>query len=279
MISLFRLSTIDNVSGVMYTNMWGCDLGGLTDVYGQYPQLCTSPKAHVVSGLIYFVVFIFFAAQIILVLFIGVISTSIEEAQSQKTAELQRQKDIDRFADMQGLSKAQIRAFQEVFNMLDVDKSGVIIEEEIHIVLTAIGMHLSDHEIEEILNIVDKDYEGLDLFKFMHFMYRTPKYAEGAAAVSVVRRMKRKQEKSMEVSWKKRLWRKVLLCFPFFDLEDIELQQEAAVMIQDFWRCKRAKRLAAAVLEEKRKESSQIKSGRNSLHRRPVRRRVNGCQY
>jgi voltage-gated sodium channel len=251
MISLFRTATLDNTNNVMYINIFGCDVGGLIDIYAQYPDLCTEPQATPFLAVIYNTLFVTLASQILLTLFIGVISTSMEESKAEKEIEIGREQLLVSYAAETGLTDIQIRAFQEVFQMLDLDGEGVITDEELKIGLGSIDMYLSDTEIADITNMVDRNDEGLDLVKFIMFMFSTPKYAEGAAAAKAAYKIKRKEMKKQAKAFAL-TWRSLVRYFPCLEWKDIQLEHEAALVLQDSWRRKMAKRAAAAEVEAKK---------------------------
>lgn len=251
MISLFRTATLDNTNMVMYINIFGCDVGGLIDIYAQFPELCTEPQATPFLAVIYNTVFVTLASQILLTLFIGVISTSMEESKEAKEIEMEREQLLADYAAETGITDIQIRGFKEVFQMLDLDGQGVITDEELKIGLVSIDMYLSDKEIADITNKVDRKDEGLDLVKFIMFMFSTPKYAAGAAVAKAAYKMKqkamKKQAKTFALTWKS-----LVRYFPCLEWKDIQLEHEAALVLQDSWRRKIAKRAAAAEVEAKK---------------------------
>jgi voltage-gated sodium channel len=265
LINLFRIATLDNTNNIMYISIFGCHVGGLVDIYAQFPEFCTNPSASPFFGLIFHLIFVTLAAQVLLTLFIGVISTSMEEAKEAKDLEMQREQELADYAAETGLTNAQIEAFKEVFQMLDLDGEGVISDEELKIGLGSIDMHLSDQEITDITNLVDKNDEGLDLAKFIRFMFKTPKYAPGAAAASIAFKIKQKELKSTKKPWSHKVWRWIVQKLPFLETRDAELEHEAALILQDAWRRKLAKRAAALEIERKLQEEAASKPSRASF--------------
>jgi voltage-gated sodium channel len=251
LISLFRSATLDNTNNVMYINMFGCDVGGLVDIYAQFPELCTTPVANPFFAVVYNTIFITLAAQILLTLFIGVISTSMEDAKASKEKEIECEALLAAYAAETGLTDAQINAFRDVFKMLDLDGEGVISDEELKIGLGCIDMHLSESEITEITNMVDKNDDGLDIVKFIKFMFKTPKYLPGALAASMAYKIKMKYLKQVR-PLRQIIWKAVLYYFPCLDMKDVQLEHEAALVLQDAWRRRVAQRLAAAEIEAKK---------------------------
>lgn len=82
LLSLFRCATMDDWTDIMYVNMVGCDK------YHYNPAHCTNPQALGVISVIYFCSFIILSAMMVLNLFIGVITSSMEEAQTELSSEI-----------------------------------------------------------------------------------------------------------------------------------------------------------------------------------------------
>jgi voltage-gated sodium channel len=83
MLTLFTVVTLEGWAELMYTQIYGCELGG---------ALCKTPEAHPLVAPLYFVTFILFGTMIVLNLFIGVIMNSMQEAaaESERAAEHRR---------------------------------------------------------------------------------------------------------------------------------------------------------------------------------------------
>ena len=92
LISLFRTATLDNVSSVWTVSMYGCAIGG--DVYEDFPDQCREPQELMVLTVIYYIIFVVLAAQVLLTLFIGVISASMEEARAAKALEMATEEEV-----------------------------------------------------------------------------------------------------------------------------------------------------------------------------------------
>jgi len=58
MLSLFRCSTLEDWTDVMYTNMYGCDLYGYDLWDTMLDDLCKQPQAQEAVAAIYFLTFI-----------------------------------------------------------------------------------------------------------------------------------------------------------------------------------------------------------------------------
>jgi len=83
MLTLFRCSTLEDWTDVMYINMYGCENYGYADTQ----DLCTDSQPNFWLSLIYFVVFTILGSLVLLTLFIGVVCTSMAEAQDKQACE------------------------------------------------------------------------------------------------------------------------------------------------------------------------------------------------
>ena len=84
MLSLFRISTLEGWSEIMYVNMFGCD----DPKWGYGPESgCNSPEGHGGAAVAYFVSFVLFGTMIVLNLFIGVIMNAMDEVRKEHESE------------------------------------------------------------------------------------------------------------------------------------------------------------------------------------------------
>lgn len=84
MLSLFRISTLEGWSEIMYVNMFGCN-----DVkWGYGPESgCNNPQPHGLAAVAYFVSFVLVGTMIVLNLFIGVIMNAMDEVRAEQELE------------------------------------------------------------------------------------------------------------------------------------------------------------------------------------------------
>jgi len=84
MLSLFRISTLEGWSEIMYVNMFGCD----DPKWGYGPESgCISPEPHGAAAVLYFVSFVLVGTMIVLNLFIGVIMNAMDEVRAEHELE------------------------------------------------------------------------------------------------------------------------------------------------------------------------------------------------
>lgn len=102
LITLFRCSTLEDWTDVMYTNMYGCDVYGYGHSLSGGPgiaEMCTKKGPDGFGQLlvvIYFLIFVTIGALVLLTLFIGVVTTSMEEATQDMKAALEVEKEVER---------------------------------------------------------------------------------------------------------------------------------------------------------------------------------------
>jgi voltage-gated sodium channel len=84
MLSLFRISTLEGWTEIMYVNMFGCD----DPKWGYGPESgCNNPQAYGSTAVAYFVSFVLFGTMIVLNLFIGVIMNAMDEVRAEQELE------------------------------------------------------------------------------------------------------------------------------------------------------------------------------------------------
>lgn len=85
MVTLFRCATLEDWSDVMYINMYGCAEYGYD--HDGLEVLCVDSKGlHVVSA-VYWVTYVIISSLVMLSLFIGVVTTSMQESTDKQNTE------------------------------------------------------------------------------------------------------------------------------------------------------------------------------------------------
>ncbi|XP_070570804.1 EF-hand calcium-binding domain-containing protein 3-like [Ptychodera flava] len=78
-----------------------------------------------------------------------------------------------------GLTKGQVEAFREVFDLFDSNGGGSIDAEELEMALRSVDIHLSRDEIEDVMNNLDNDGNGeIDFEEFLTLMTNTERFLE-----------------------------------------------------------------------------------------------------
>merc|ERR1711988_981808 len=133
----------------------------------------SKPMGFTVSTL-YFVSFTVLGAFIELTLFIGAVTTGMDEAQDRAGRRRSLQARVDRITAECKLSASEVAAYRKVFNVMDTDNSGSIQEEEIMDALRA-----ADRECElpsvtwwmiQAVDYFDDDDDVFDFPCFLKFM-------------------------------------------------------------------------------------------------------------
>jgi voltage-gated sodium channel len=83
MLSLFQVSTMDSWIDLMYINMYGCDRYGYGTVGWPREDMCVDARGLGVVAVVFFVVFTIVSGLVLLSLFLGVVTMSME-AESEK---------------------------------------------------------------------------------------------------------------------------------------------------------------------------------------------------
>lgn len=93
-LTLFRCATLEDWTDVMYIAMEGCETYG----YDGMEELCVESSANPLLSVTYFCSFIILSSMMILNLFIGVITSSMQDAKSDLNEEADAQ-DVDEQED------------------------------------------------------------------------------------------------------------------------------------------------------------------------------------
>jgi len=167
MITLYRCATLEDWTDVMYINMYGCDKYG----YEGIEELCTSPKGMGYAAAAFFIFFVMVGALVMLNLFIGVITTSMEEAKSDMDSDALVDTKLRKICSTRGLSSKTIADYRMVFDTLDTDAGGSLDIAELRTGLETAGKHLDDSQMKRLMDKVDPDGLGeVDFAEFVSFM-------------------------------------------------------------------------------------------------------------
>ena len=145
MLTLFRASTFEDWTDIMYINMYGCDKYEYPST--TWSEMCTNPKPTGALAAIYFVIFVIIGGLVLLTLFIGVVSTSMDEAQQGQKAEMEMEAKVKELTAEKNIDPDLIIVYRKIFNMLDLDGGGTIEEDELRVGLESIGKTPSDAEV------------------------------------------------------------------------------------------------------------------------------------
>lgn len=182
MLTLFRCATFEDWTDVMYINKFGCDRYGYVD----FPDDCVAPYAWGGYAVMFCMAFETIGSLVLLNLFIGVITASMDESAD----DLKKSQTMDvRIAEIQaecGLSNIAVASFKMVFEMLDLDQSGSLEVEELRAALDAIGKNPSEAELAQLYAEADNVGDGnIDLADFILFMHNASKVQGGFSEAHV----------------------------------------------------------------------------------------------
>ncbi len=167
MYTLFRCATLEDWTEVMYINMFGCDMFG----YSGMEELCVKPVAWYSLASIYFTLFTMIGGLVLMTLFIGVVTTSMEQASQNQREQKEIEERLMIAAERHSLSAKMVVKYRDIFAKIDLDGGGTIDEEELAIGFIAAGQRFTKDEIKDLVAQVDDDNSGeLDLAEFADFM-------------------------------------------------------------------------------------------------------------
>ena len=234
LLSLFRSATLDNWWEVLYISIAGCEQS--FDVYEEFPEQCKKSRKLGIWAVGYTLIFLVIAAQVLLVLFIGVISTSMDETRDIQKADEVSQKEIDKIVQEHGLTLSQINAFKSIFETIDLEKDKELTPEEIELALPALDLGISSDDMKVLFYKLDPTMKALDASKFIRFILMTPKYVQIASSEKISSLLRKKIKK------------RFLQNISFFNgslYNDLDEQKglsirelEAAIKLQRAWRKK-----------------------------------------
>lgn len=205
MLAVFRLISLDDSSYMAYNNAWGCDL--YIDVpYEINPQWCVNPSGTGIVSFIYYITLVTIGNQILLSLFIGVLSTSLDQARTNFLKDKEFDDKISEFCNtLYAMTPKRISAFKTAFKRLDIDMSDILDDDKLRLGLSVVDglenliteefndiekynnsskrrkcVKMTEEEIQYLLRSVDSTGTGvgLHIIGFIKFMCGTPMFLE-----------------------------------------------------------------------------------------------------
>eukprot|EP00937_MAST-01D_sp_MAST-1D-sp2_P002973 g2973.t1 len=207
MLTLLRCATFEDWTDVMYINKWGCDKYGYLD----FPDDCKNPYAWGGYAVIFFMIFETIGSLVLLNLFIGVITASMEESANELQAERDMDERLARLQDTLQISNRQLRMYRDAFDMIDMAESKEISPEEFKTAFEVIG-HIEPHPEELTLlfhearratstvhftgheNKQGSDSTCIDLADFVAFMHQGMQNKGGFSPAHIELRARLKAE-------------------------------------------------------------------------------------
>jgi voltage-gated sodium channel len=137
-VTLFRCSTFEDWTDVMYIAMLGCQKWH----YGDFQYRCENNDAHGYVAAVFFLIFILLSALIMLNLVIGSICSSMSDAQEQYDMQSHRNGELDEIVrstkklgeehGLPGINRSVALAWIGAFQMFDSASSALALEASIH---------------------------------------------------------------------------------------------------------------------------------------------------
>jgi Ca2+-binding EF-hand superfamily protein len=181
-MSLFRASTGEDWTDMMYINALGCDkFDGYP--YNIYPELCTAPGAMPGFAEIFFSFFMLIAGSVLLTLFIGIICAEMDSMTELQNTHHHNQEQVAKFKKMYNVSDKEVGAYGKLFNLIQELKSGVTADVDIVEVKGVLmlldtmnpddsSQAMDDEGLRSAFSKFDADGAGyLDMFEFVCMMY------------------------------------------------------------------------------------------------------------
>ena len=164
--SLFQVATFDNWWSMMAISLYGCEAQP-----GDYPNMCTTNHPQFIFAAVFFTAVVLIGGLVLLTLFIGVVSMSMEEANVETRKEIEVRRRAALIAKVEQLSDAAVDGYREVFAILDMTGSNAIGKREMAFGLRVAGLTTDQDAIDEIWSKVDRDGStGIDFSEFLEFV-------------------------------------------------------------------------------------------------------------
>jgi hypothetical protein len=148
MLTLIRCVTLDDWTDVMYINMYGCDKYGY-EPGGKVPAgYACAPHPLFWTAMAYFVVLCVIGTFVLLSLFVGVITTAMEQAAAVLAGEQEAEKASAAVAAAEGIGPAELEGYRQAYRVMDRDDSKTLEPDEIRLALQSVGYRVPDAEVE-----------------------------------------------------------------------------------------------------------------------------------
>ena len=171
MVALFKVATLDNWGDILYLNIYGCDV--YPPFFNEPTRMitCETPYPQPALATVFFALFVVVGSLVMITLFVGVVTTSMEEATRMQTVELEIETRILDLCHERSVTNPQLDIYRRVFSMLDLDGGGTIESEELRSGLQAVNIECNDEQLDVWVKEVDENSDGvIDLIEFIIFM-------------------------------------------------------------------------------------------------------------
>ena len=172
MLTLFRSCTLDDWTDVMYVIALGCDkweysygraITGASMAKDWNKANCNKPASFGWIGVLYMVSFVVVGTMVLLTLFIGVVTTSMEEAKVDQKKEADEEKQVmivSRALGMQPKNSSKptnsLILFREIFDALDTEGEGTLNREMLKPLFRVLPLIFRAEEAEMLIKAFEK---------------------------------------------------------------------------------------------------------------------------
>jgi voltage-gated sodium channel len=189
MVSLFRVSIMDNWIQVLYINLYGCDRYG----YAGNPDrqgMCTMPSKRPTVAPLFFMFYILIATFVMLNLFIGVVCIAMEEASALVKAEIDEAEQVKLVTKKHHWTKSQYLKARSVFYMINSDGHGGIELAELEAAVANANIDIPDSELEQAMYAIGGSDMSVNLAEWIQFLIMRKRFAQlkganGAGSMSL----------------------------------------------------------------------------------------------
>jgi voltage-gated sodium channel len=178
LVALFKIATLDAWGDALYINFYGCDVYPPYFIDRDEMFRCPEPSVNTIATVTFFTCFVLIGALVMITLFVGVVTTSMEEATRLQMVEFEIESRIRELCNERSVTTNQLDIYRRVFAMLDLDGGGTIEGEELRMGLQAVNIECNDEQLEGWMKEVDENSDGvIDLIEFIIFMTNMKKKA------------------------------------------------------------------------------------------------------
>jgi len=177
MLSLFRISTLEDWTDIMFINQYGCDAYG----WQVYPALSPcAPRPMGWWSVLYHVVFTVLSSMVLLTTFLGVVVTSMDKASSAQRSEARLAEQMKDLSEKKGMSIASLKILKGAFKLIDIDDGGDIDVDEVFPLLTALCPAATSDQLANLFLAVDSDSSGaIEFDEFVELLLLLRQVTEG----------------------------------------------------------------------------------------------------
>jgi voltage-gated sodium channel len=166
MLTLFRVSLLDDWITVMYINMLGCDQYG----YHNLRASCTSPQAWGAFAALFFMVFVVIATFVVVNLFVGVVSTSMDNEHQKIDAEMENVRKVKQVVCKFCVSATELATYRSAYDLINTDGGPGIEAIEMQEVLAACGVERSMGQVVSSMQEIGGDDLCIDFAEFIEYI-------------------------------------------------------------------------------------------------------------